>query len=193
MIDPFDKFKQWYEEALEKEEMPDAMSLSTVDAEGRPSARMVLLKDHGPKGFVFYTNVESKKGDQISQNQNVAICLHWKNQKRQVRVEGVIQQVPDCVADEYFASRAKDSQIGAWASRQSRPLKARFEFEAAIAKYAAKYAFGQVPRPAYWTGFYIRPRLIEFWEDRLFRLHERLIYTREDLNSSEWDVEHQYP
>ena len=193
MIDPFDKFKEWYEEALEKEDMPDAMSLATVDAQGRPSARMVLIKDYGPKGFVFYTNVESKKGGQISQNKNVAICFHWKKQKRQVRVEGVIEQVPDGVADEYFASRAKDSQIGAWASKQSQPLEGRFEFEAAIAKYAAKYALSKVPRPPHWTGFYIKPRLIEFWEDRLFRLHERFIYTREDLNSSEWNIEQQYP
>lgn len=192
-IDPFVQFADWYDQAAKKEEMPDAMSLATVDALGRPSSRMVLLKGHGPKGFVFYTNVNSKKGEQIAVNKNVALCFHWKNQSRQVRIEGEVEQVPDDVADAYFESRAKDSKIGAWASKQSRPMEGRFEFEKRIAKYAAKYGFGSVPRPEYWTGFYVRPRLIEFWEDRKFRLHERFIHTREDLTQNEWTVEQQFP
>ncbi len=191
MQDPFEKFKQWFEEANAAEDMAEAMSIATVDDQGRPSVRMVLLKDHGPDGFTFYTNLESRKGQDLKNNQNMAFCFHWKSLARQVRIEGAVNPVSDEEADAYFSSRPKDSQIGAWASKQSQPMKGRFEFEARILKYSAKFGLGQVPRPPFWSGFRMAPRHIEFWQDRKFRLHDRHVYNKND--QGKWDFETLYP
>lgn len=191
MQDPFEKFKQWFEEASAAEDMAEAMSIATVDEQGRPSSRMVLLKDHGPDGFTFYTNLESRKGQELKNNQNMAFCFHWKSLSRQIRIEGAVNPVSDEDADAYFASRPKDSQIGTWASKQSQPMKGRFEFEARILKYTAKFGLGKVPRPPFWSGFRMSPRRIEFWQDRKFRLHDRHIYNKNDQGS--WDFETLYP
>lgn len=187
---PLEKFKTWFGQAEEAEELADAMSLATVDKAGRPSVRMVLLKGYGEDGFVFYTNLESRKGLELKENTHAALCFHWKSMKRQVRVEGPVIPVSDAEADAYFASRAKDSQIGAWASKQSRPMEGLFEFEARIAKYVAKYALGKVPRPPFWSGFRVVPNVIEFWEDRHFRLHDRLVYRKD---GDDWTTEKLYP
>ncbi|WP_417319315.1 pyridoxamine 5'-phosphate oxidase [Emcibacter sp.] len=191
MQDPFEKFAEWYCRAGESEDLADAVALATADSRGYPSVRMVLLKGHGPDGFVFYTNMESRKGREIIDNPRAALCFHWKSLTRQVRIEGPLEQVSDEEADAYFDSRARDSRIGAWASKQSRPMEGRFEFEAAIAKYAAKYAVGHIPRPPYWTGFRLRPEAIEFWEERKFRLHDRSKYRRE--GTGDWTLEKLYP
>ncbi|MFC7049172.1 pyridoxamine 5'-phosphate oxidase [Emcibacter nanhaiensis] len=191
MQDPFEKFSDWYAKANDSEDLADAVALATSDSRGYPSVRMVLLKGHGPDGFTFYTNMESRKGQEILGNMRAALCFHWKSLTRQVRIEGPLQQVSDEEADAYYDSRARDSRIGAWASKQSRPMEGRFEFEAAIAKYAAKYAVGHIPRPPYWTGFRLCPEAIEFWEERKFRLHDRTRYRRE--GAGDWVVEKLYP
>ena len=191
MQDPFERFEEWFEEARKSEDMPEAMSIATVDGHGRPSIRMVLLKDHGPGGFTFYTNLASRKGQEIAGNANMAFCFHWKSMSRQVRIEGEVTPVSDEEADAYFASRPKDSQIGAWASKQSQPMAGRFEFEARILKYTTKFAIGSVPRPVFWSGFHMIPRRMEFWQDRKFRLHDRHIYTRNEQDG--WDTERLYP
>ena len=191
MQDPFEKFSEWFAKAHESEDQAEAMALATSDSRGYPSVRMVLLKEHGPDGFVFYTNVESRKGREILGNMRAALCFHWKSLTRQVRIEGPLEQVSDAEADAYYDSRARDSRIGAWASKQSRPMEGRFEFEAAIAKYAAKHAVGHIPRPPYWTGFRLKPEAIEFWEERKFRLHDRTRYRRDGEGG--WIVEKLYP
>jgi len=191
--DPFALFDAWFEEAKKSEpNEPNAMAVASVDAEGRPNVRMVLLKEASAAGFVFYTNLESAKGRELLGQPHAALCLHWKSTAKQVRVRGPIAPVSDAEADAYFASRAKDSQIGAWASAQSRPMEGRFAFEKQIAKYAAKYALAKVPRPPYWSGFRVTPLEIEFWRNRPFRLHDRLVYRRNTPQAS-WRTERLFP
>lgn len=176
---PWSLFQNWMAEARESEPNdPNAMALATVDAEGLPNVRMVLLKGADEAGFVFYTNVESAKGRELTANPKAALLFHWKSLRRQVRARGPVTPVSDAEADLYFASRPRDSRIGAWASQQSRPLESRFALEKAVALYAAKHAVGEVPRPPYWRGFRVAPVAFEFWRDRPFRLHERRVFTR---------------
>lgn len=191
--DPFTLFDAWMAEAGEHElNDPNAMALATCTADGRPSLRMVLLKGVDPDGFVFYTNLESRKGGELLGNPHAALCFHWKSLRRQVRVEGPVAQVSDAEADAYFDSRPRDSRIGAWASQQSRPLAGRFELEKRVAQFAAKYAIGKVPRPPHWSGFRLVPERIEFWQDRPFRLHDRLVFSREAPQAA-WRTERLYP
>jgi len=191
---PFSLFEEWFEAAKAAEpNLPEAMSLATVDETGLPNIRLVLLKDYGPAGFVFYTNEESQKGIELAKNPMAALCFHWKSLKKQVRVRGIVEIVSDEEADAYFASRAKDSQIGAWASRQSRVLAGRFELEAEVARYAAKYALKPVDRPPFWKGYRLRPTEIEFWQERSFRLHDRWLYRRETPADTHWTQERLYP
>lgn len=177
--EPFDLFGQWLMDARGKEPNdPNAMTVATVDADGMPDARMVLLKDFDRQGFVFYTNTQSAKGRQILGAQKAALLFHWKSLRRQVRIRGTVELVSDAEADEYFASRARNSQIGAWASEQSRPLESRFALEKRVAEYGLKFGIGAVPRPPHWTGFRIVPTEMEFWRDKPFRLHDRLKFER---------------
>ena len=171
---------------------PNAMALATVDEEGLPDVRMVLLKGFDDRGFVFYTNFESQKGQELLATRKAALCFHWKSLRRQVRVRGLVEVVTEAEADAYFASRPRDSRIGAWASKQSRPLESRFALETAVAMYAARYAIGEVPRPAYWSGFRVKPLSIEFWHDRPFRLHERIVFRRATPDGK-WDKTRLYP
>jgi len=194
--DPFALFSAWLKEA-EKTEVndPNAVALATATPDGIPSVRMVLLKDivanPGPDGgFVFYTNTDSRKGGELAANPHAALCFHWKSLRRQVRVEGPVVPVTDAEADAYFQSRARDSRIGAWASLQSRPLESRLDLEMRIAHYAARFGLGQVPRPPHWTGSRVVANRIEFWRDRPFRLHDRVVYTWCD---DRWETHRLYP
>lgn len=195
--DPFQLFDAWMAEATAAEpEDPNAAALATADADGRPSVRMVLLKSVDVRGFVFYTNLESNKGRQLAVNPQAAMCFHWKSLRRQVRVEGPALPVSEEEADAYFQSRARDSRIGAWASEQSRPLAGRWELEKRVAQYVAKFNIGHVPRPPHWSGFRIAPRMIEFWRDRPFRLHDRLVFSRAADTpeaAGEWRTERLFP
>ena len=189
--EPFELFGNWLEQAKEKElNDPNAMNLATASPDGRPSSRMVLLKDFDETGFVFYTNLESGKGRQLEVNQHVALNFHWKSLRKQVRVEGIAEPVSDEEADAYFKSRPRGSRIGAWASDQSRPMEGMFVLERRVAEFTAKYGVGDVPRPPHWSGFRIAPSLIEFWSDGKFRLHERIVYHRDGDN---WRTEKLFP
>jgi pyridoxamine 5'-phosphate oxidase len=189
--DPFDLFRAWLTEAEAAEPNdPNAMALATVDQQGRPSLRMVLLKDFDAEGFVFYTNLQSRKGVELAANANAALCFHWKSLRRQVRVEGQVTPVTAAEADDYFASRPRGSQIGAWASAQSRRLESRFELERKVGEMAMRFGLGSVPRPPHWSGFRLVPDHLEFWQDRPFRLHDRLVYNRRD---GAWDTERLFP
>ena len=177
--DPFTLFDRWFAEAIASEiNDPDAMALATVDAAKRPSVRMVLLKGHGPDGFVFYTNLDSRKGRDLAGNPEAALLFHWKSLRRQVRIEGPVSAVSEAEADAYFASRGRTSRIGAWASDQSRPLDRRETFADRVAATTARFEGQDVPRPPRWSGFRVNPRVIEFWEDGEHRLHHRRLFTR---------------
>ncbi|MDB5640858.1 MAG: pyridoxamine 5-phosphate oxidase [Hyphomicrobiales bacterium] len=190
---PFDLFEAWFAEAGAAEvNDPNAMTLATVDADGMPDARMVLLKGLEPRGFTFYTNSESAKGLELGSNMKAALIFHWKSLRRQVRVRGPVEMVSAAEADAYFASRPRDSRIGAWASKQSRPLESRFALEKAVAREAARFGLGEVPRPPHWNGYRVRPVQIEFWQDRPFRLHDRVTFRR-DEPEGDWRKEQLYP
>ena len=190
--DPFRLFDEWYADAQASEPNdPGAMALATADADGRPSVRIVLLKAHGPGGFIFYTNERSRKGDELAQNPRAALLLHWKSLRRQVRIEGPVSRVSSEQSDAYFATRSRDSQLGAWASDQSSPLPSRDEFENRYQKMQAKFDGVDVPRPPHWGGFSIDPETIEFWIDKPHRLHERRLFTR--LADGSWTEGLLYP
>lgn len=178
--DPFALFDSWYAEARDSEiNDSNAMALATVDATGQPSVRMVLLKGHGPDGFVFYTNRESRKAGDLAAAPKAALLFHWKSLRRQIRIEGAVSLASDAESDAYFASRGRDSQLGAWASDQSRPLDSRETFEARFAAAKARFEGRDVPRPPHWGGYRVTPHAIEFWQDRAHRLHERRLFTRD--------------
>ncbi|THK36834.1 pyridoxamine 5'-phosphate oxidase [Ensifer sp. MPMI2T] len=191
--EPFSLFGTWLEDAEENEiNDPNAVALATVDPDGLPNVRMVLLKGFDERGFVFYTNFESQKGREILSARKAAMCFHWKSLRRQVRIRGPVEIVSDEEADEYFRSRPRGSRIGAWASKQSRPLESRFALEKAVAEYTARHAIGEIPRPEYWSGFRILPTSIEFWHDRPFRLHDRVEFRRQTPEGG-WAKVRMYP
>ena len=189
--DPFALFEEWFQQARESEPNdPNAMALATATPEGAPSVRMVLLKDRSPDGFTFYTNAQSRKGEEIRANMQAALLFHWKSLRRQIRIEGPLSEVSAEEADAYFQSRDRAARIGAWASKQSWPMEGRFELEKKAAKFPAKFNVGPVPRPDFWSGYRILPEMIEFWTQRKFRLHDRLVYHRADDG---WTTERLFP
>jgi pyridoxamine 5'-phosphate oxidase len=199
--DPYSLFDSWFAQAQASElNDPNAMALATADATGKPSVRMVLLKGHGPDadgpdgpkggGFIFYTNLEGRKGQELAVNKKVALLFHWKSLRRQIRIEGPARRVTDATADAYFATRGRDSQLGAWASDQSRPLADRATFEARFADTEARFAGQDVPRPPHWSGHIVMPQHMEFWQDREHRLHERWLYARD---GDSWNSAMLYP
>jgi pyridoxamine 5'-phosphate oxidase len=189
--EPFSLFGTWLKEAESAEPNdPNGLALATVDADGMPNVRMVLLKSFDLDGFVFFTNYESRKGQELLGQKKAAMVFHWKSLRRQVRVRGDIETVSDAEADAYFETRARGSRIGAWASKQSRPLESRFALEKAVAEYTMKFGIGHIPRPAHWSGFRLRPVSIEFWADRPFRLHDRVEFTRAGEG---WEKVRMYP
>lgn len=191
--EPFALFGAWLKDAESSEiNDPNAVAVATVDENGLPNVRMVLLKGYDSRGFVFYTNFESQKGQEILGQKKAAMCFHWKSLRRQVRLRGEVEVVSDAEADEYFHSRPLGSRIGAWASKQSRPLEGRFALEKSVAEYTARYALGSVPRPPHWSGFRIKPVSIEFWHDRKFRLHDRIEFRRESPDAP-WHKVRMYP
>jgi pyridoxamine 5'-phosphate oxidase len=191
--EPLQLFADWLDEATASEPNdPTAMSVATVDGDGLPNVRMTLLKGFDERGFVFYTNFESQKGTEILASRKAALGFHWKSLRRQVRLRGPVEVVSEEEADAYYESRPRDSRIGAWASQQSRPLESRFALEKAVAKYAAKYAIGNIPRPPQWSGFRVRPVHIEFWKDGAFRLHDRMVFQR-DGDDGGWSKTRLYP
>ena len=191
--EPFLLFAEWLRDAEAKEPNdPNAMAVATVDETGMPNVRMVLLKGHDRDGFVFYTNFESRKGREILASRKAALLFHWKSLRRQVRVRGTVEIVADAEADAYYASRSRGSRIGAWASRQSRPLESRFALEKAVAEYGLKFGIGEIPRPAHWSGFRVVPAAFEFWHDRPFRLHDRIVFER-DAADAPWRKSRLYP
>jgi len=191
--EPLRLFAAWFEQATRSEPRdPTAMSLATVDTDGLPNVRMVLMKAIGEEGFVFYTNTDSQKGLELDRDRKAALLFHWKSINRQVRLRGPVERIDDAEADAYFATRPRLAQIGAWASKQSAPLESPHAFEKAIAFSAAKFAIGTIPRPPNWTGYRLRPLLIEFWQERPFRLHDRLEFRRETLDAP-WRKSRLYP
>jgi pyridoxamine 5'-phosphate oxidase len=189
-LNPFELFANWYDLAIETEiNDPNAMTLSTI-SNNKPSSRVVLLKSHDEKGFVFYTNSNSKKGKSISENNNIALNFHWKTQNRQIRIEGQAKIVSSEIADSYFNSRPRGSQIGAWSSNQSAELNARSELIDNIKKFEKKYEDQEIPRPSHWNGYLVKPQLIEFWQEMPFRIHDRVVYT---LFNNKWKIKKLYP
>jgi len=189
--DPIKHFEDWFADAEKSEpDLPNAVALATADTRGRPSVRMVLLKGVDQRGFVFYTNFESRKGRELAANGRAALLFHWKSLQRQVRIEGPATPVSDAEADAYFASRDRGAQIGAWASEQSRVMEGRLDLEKRVASFGAKFGFGKVPRPPHWSGYRIVPESIEFWREGKFRLHEREVYVKD---GDSWRVERLFP
>ncbi len=189
--DPIRRFQDWFMEAKNTEpDLPNAVAVATADTAGRPSVRMVLLKDVDDRGFVFYTNFESRKGRELAANNRAALLFHWKSLQRQVRVEGPAVPVSDAEADAYFASRDRGAQVGAWASEQSRVMEGRLDLEKRVAMFGAKFGFGKVPRPPHWSGYRVVPETIEFWSEGKFRLHEREVYVKD---GDAWRVDRLFP
>ena len=192
--DPLDIFSEWLQEATAKEiNNPNAMTLATACRDGRPFARMVLLKGFDENGFVFYTNLDSPKSHQINENPHAALLFHWKTLNRQVRIEGPVEPVSASEADAYFASRPRASQLGAWASHQSQPMDGMKELERRVAFYAAKFHVGEVPRPDFWSGFRVRAERFEFWQEGKFRLHKRHVFTPHEHDPEKWQVQQVFP
>jgi len=185
------QFRSWLEEAQGRElNNPNAMSLATSTGDGIPSVRIVLLKEFDERGFVFYTNLTSRKGRELLDNPHAALCFHWKSSDKQVRIDGKIERVSEDQADTYFASRPRASRIGAWASKQSQAMEGRFEFETRIAKYTARFGLGEIPRPPFWSGFRVIPNCVEFWHEHAYRLHDRNVYR---WSGEHWAQEKLYP